>query len=44
MPDGTRLTKVRKSMNRIKQVMGERLKEHDDPQVRDKLRAFIDAL
>ena len=35
---------VRKSMNRIKQVMGERLREHEDPKTRAELKAFIDAL
>jgi hypothetical protein len=44
MPDITRITKVRKSMNRIKQVLSERLGEHDDPQVRIELKAFIDAM
>lgn len=44
MPDITRITKVRKSMNRIKQVLSERLKEHEDPQIRMELKAFIDAM
>ena len=44
MPDPARLTKVRKGMNRIKQVMAERLNEHDDPTVRMNLKAFIDAM
>lgn len=44
MPDPARLTKVRKGMNRIKQVMSERLKEHEDPAVRLQLKAFIDSM
>lgn len=44
MPDSVRLTKVRKSMGRMKQVMSERLREHEDPQVRMQLKAFIDAM
>lgn len=43
-PDPSRLAKVRKSMNRIKQVMSERLKEHDDPIVRTHLKNFINAI
>jgi hypothetical protein len=35
---------VKKSLNRIKQVMSERLKEHDDPLVRKELHNFINAL
>ena len=44
MPDPSRLTKVRKGMNRIKQVMSERLSEHDDPHMRMQLKAFIDSM
>ncbi|EFN53646.1 hypothetical protein CHLNCDRAFT_136365 [Chlorella variabilis] len=44
MPDPSRLTKVRKSMNRIKQVLSERLKEHEDPTIRMELKAFIDGM
>jgi large subunit ribosomal protein L47 len=44
MRDPTRLTKVRKSMGRIKAVLGERLGEHEEPEVRMRLKAFIDAM
>eukprot|EP00890_Picochlorum_soloecismus_P003192 jgi/Picsp_1/3874/NSC_01386-R1_39s ribosomal protein l47 len=45
MPNATRLSKTRLSMNRIKQVMSERLKEHDeDPNTRAYLKAFIDSM
>jgi hypothetical protein len=44
MPDPARLTKVRKGLNRIKQVMSERLDEHQDPSVRLQLKAFIDSM
>lgn len=45
MPDSSRLTKVKKSMNRIKQVMSERARlEHDDEQIKAYLKAFIDAM
>lgn len=44
MPDPYRITKVKKSMNRIKQVMSERVREHDDPQVQQQLKDFINAL
>ncbi|KAL4537984.1 hypothetical protein Ndes2526B_g04164 [Nannochloris sp. 'desiccata'] len=44
MPDPSRLTKVRKGMNRIKQVMSERLKEHEDLHMRMQLKAFIDSM
>lgn len=44
MPAPHRSTAVRKSMGRIKQVMGERLAEHEDAEARMKLKAFIDAL
>lgn len=44
MPDPSRLTKVRKSMARIKGVLTERLAEHEDPAVRLQLKAFIDGL
>ena len=35
---------VRLSMNRIKQVLSERLKEHEDTHIRVQLKAVIDAL
>lgn len=46
MPDPSRLTKVKKSMNRIKQVMSERarLEHHDDEQTKVLLKAFIDSM
>ncbi|KAL4419907.1 hypothetical protein ABPG75_007005 [Micractinium tetrahymenae] len=44
MPDPSRITKVRKSMARIKAVLTERLAEHQDPAVRLQLKAFIDGL
>ena len=44
MPAPHRSTAVRKSMGRIKQVMSERLAEHEDAEARMKLKAFIDAL
>lgn len=44
MPEPSRLTKVRKSMGRIKQVLSERLEEHSDPTVRLQLKTFIDAM
>eukprot|EP00887_Chlorella_sp_A99_P002929 scaffold24.g2929.t1 len=44
MSNPQRLTKVRRSMNRIKQVLSERLREHDDPRVRAELKAVIDAM
>lgn len=44
MPDPIRITKVRKGMNRIKQVMSERLREHEDVDVRIQLKAFIDSM
>jgi hypothetical protein len=45
MPDPYRVTKVKKSMNRIKQVMSERVREHDDdPRVQQQLKDFINAL
>ena len=44
MPEPSRLGKVRKSMHRIKQVMSERLKEHEDPATRKHLKDFIDAM
>jgi len=44
MDNATRLSKVKLSMNRIKQVMSERLSEHDDLNTRAYLKAFIDAM
>ncbi|GAB4815920.1 hypothetical protein N2152v2_002966 [Parachlorella kessleri] len=44
MPQPRRLSKVRLSMNRIKQVLSERLKEHEDPHIRMQLKAVIDAM
>ena len=44
LPDSLRLSKVRKSMGRIKQVLSERLGEHEDPAVRLQLKTFIDAM
>lgn len=43
--DPLRFGAVRLSMNRIKQVMSERARtEHDDPEIKAKLKAFINAL
>lgn len=44
MRDPFRITKVRKSMGRLKAVLGERLGEHEDAAVRMRLKAFIDAM
>ena len=45
MPQATRLSKTRLSMNRIKQVMSERLKHPGyDEEEKEYLRAFIDAM
>ena len=44
MPDPARLMKVRKSMNRIKQVMAQRISEHEDPTIKTYLKGFIDSM
>lgn len=46
MPQATRFSKVRLSMNRIKQVMAQRAKEDSklDPNTRAYLKAFVDAM
>jgi ribosomal protein L29 len=44
MPNVTRVAKVRKAMCRIKLVLSERIKEHEDPNIRMELKAFIDAM
>ena len=44
MPNSSRLFKVKKGMNRIKQVMSERIREHEDPTMKMHLKAFIDSM
>lgn len=44
MPHATRFSKVRLSMNRIKQVMSERMMLEEDPQLRDYIKAFINSM
>lgn len=44
LPQPRRISKVRLSMNRIKQVLSERLSEHEDPKIRKELKAVIDAM
>ncbi|KAI3425296.1 hypothetical protein D9Q98_009062 [Chlorella vulgaris] len=44
MPNVTRVAKVRKAMCRIKLVLSERIKEHEDPNIRMELKAFIDGM
>ena len=42
-PDKERLSKVRLTMARIKQVLSERAHEYEDPQVRSALKRAINA-
>lgn len=44
MPQATRLSKVKLSMNRVKQVMSERMRLEDDPKIREYIKAFINAM
>lgn len=44
MLNPTRCTKVRKSMARLKHVLGERVIAHPDKQMKHNLKAFIDAI
>ena len=44
MPQATRFSKVKVSMNRIKQVMSERMRQEHDPHMREYISAFINAI
>ena len=44
MPQATRFSKVKLSMNRIKQVMSERMRQEEDPKMRQYIKAFINAM
>jgi len=44
MPQATRFSKVKLSMNRIKQVMSERMRQEKDPRMKKYIHAFINAL